>query len=208
MFKSLNKIIKILIFYDLALLFGWGLIAPILAIFITRQIKGGDVMVAGIAIGVYWLLKSILQVPVGRYLDKQPGERDDYLALVGGTFLASLVPIGFVFATLAWHLYVLQVFHAIGMALALPAWCGIFTRHIDKGKEAQSWALDSSALGIGEGIAGIIGGIVAKVFGFTPLFIGVSVFGLTSAFLCFLIKNELLPKDKEKDIRILITKPE
>jgi predicted MFS family arabinose efflux permease len=89
------------------------------------------------------------------------------------------------------------------MAAALPGWCGIFTRHIDKGKEAQSWALDSSALGIGAGVAGIIGGVVVKIVGFTPLFIGVGILGIISALLCFLIKKELLPKEKI----ILIPKP-
>jgi len=124
--------------------------------------------------------------------------------LIGGTLLASLAPLGFIFAFLPWHMYLWQVIHAIGAALALPAWCGIFTRHIDKGKEAQSWALDSSAIGIGAGVAGIIGGLVAKTFGFIPLFLGVCILGIISALLCLLIKKDLLPKEKV----ILIPKPE
>lgn len=204
MLKSINKVIKILVFYDLILLFGWGLIMPILAIFIVESIKGGDAKVAGIAVGTYWVLKSLIQLPLGRYLDKNHGEKDDYYFLIGGTLLASLVPFGFILATLPWHIYLLQAIHAIGMAAVIPSWGGIFTRHIDKGKEAQSWALDSSALGIGTGIAGIIGGIIAKTFGFIPLFIGVGVFGIISALLCILIKKELLPKAKV----ILIPKPE
>lgn len=203
MFKSINKVIKILIFYDLIFLFGWGLIAPILAIFIIKNIKGGNAQVAGIAIGIYWLLKSLLQIPISQYLDKNYGEKDDYYFLITGTFLASLVPLGFIFATLPWQIYLLQSFHALVMATVVPSWAGIFTRHIEKGKEAESWALDSSALGIGTGVAGIIGGIVAKTLGFTPLFIGVSLLGIISAFLCFLIKKELLPKEKV----ILIPKP-
>lgn len=204
MLKSINKVVRILVLSDLTLLFGWGLISPILAIFITEQIKGGDVRVAGIAVGIYWVLKSLLQIPVGSYLDKNHSEKDDYYFLIGGTFLASLTPLGFIFTSLSWHMYTLQGIHAIGAALSLPAWCGIFTRHIDKGKEAQSWALDSSAIGIGAGVAGIIGGVVAKAFGFIPLFVGVSILGIISTLLCLLIKKELLPKEKV----ILIPKPE
>jgi len=55
MLKSINKVIKVLVLSDLALLFGWGLITPILAIFITESIKGGDARVAGVAVGIYWL---------------------------------------------------------------------------------------------------------------------------------------------------------
>lgn len=203
--EPISKVIKFLVLSDLALLFGWGFISPILAIFITGHIQGGDVRVAGIAIGVYWLLKSLLQVPVSRYIDKNHGEKDDFYFLVVGTLLASLAPLGFIFASLPWHIYLVQALHAIGAGLALPAWCGIFTRHINKGKEAQSWALDSSALGIGAGVSGIVGGIIAKTFGFSPLFIGASVLGLIATFLCFLIKNNLIvPKKKT----ILIPKPE
>lgn len=203
--ESISKVIKFLVLSDLALLFGWGFISPILAIFITGHIQGGDVRVAGIAIGVYWLLKSLLQVPVSRYIDKNHGEKDDFYFLVVGTLLASLAPLGFIFASLPWHIYLVQALHAIGAGLALPAWCGIFTRHINKGKEAQSWALDSSALGIGAGVSGIVGGIIAKTFGFSPLFIGASVLGLIATLLCFLIKKNLIvPKKKT----ILIPKPE
>lgn len=196
MLKSINKVVKILVFSDLVLLFGWGLITPILAIFIVESIKGGDAKVAGIAIGIYWLAKSILQIPIANFLDKHIGEKDDYYFLIGGTLLASLVPLGFIFASLPWHMYGLQLIQALGMAAALPAWCAIFTRHIDKGREAQSWALDSSALGIGAGIAGIVGGTIAEAFGFTPLFIGVAIFGVIAAFLCILIRKELLPRKK------------
>lgn len=203
MLKSINRVVKILVFSDFVLLFGWGLISPILAIFIAEKIKGGDVRVAGIAIGIYWLFKSIIQIPIARILDKRKGEKDDFYFLISGTFLMSLVPVGYIFSFLPWHIYFLQITHALGAAMSLPAWCGIFTRHLDKGKEAQSWAWDSSAIGIGGGIAGILGGIIAKTFGFLPLFLGVSILGMISCLLIYSIKKDLIPKEKT----ILIPKP-
>lgn len=196
MLTSINKVVKILVFSDLVLLFGWGLITPILAIFIVESIKGGDAKVAGIAVGIYWLFKSIIQIPIGRYLDKREGEKDDYYFMISGIFLSSLVPLGYIFAKLPWHIYFLQIIHALGMAMNIPAWGGIFVRHVDKGKEALSWGLESSAIGIGAGIAGILGGTIAKFFGFTPLFIGVFSLGVISGLLLFLISKDLIVKDK------------
>jgi len=196
MLQSINKVIKVLILSDFVLMAGWGLIIPILAIFVVDKIQGGDAQVAGIAIGIYWILKSLIQIPIGRYLDRTTGEKDDYYFLIFGTGLASLVPIGFIFATLPWHMYALQGIHALGMALAIPSWGGVFIRHIDKGKEAMTWGIESSSLGIGIGIAGIVGGIVAKSFGFTPLFIGVSVLGIIATLLFLLIAKDLIPKEK------------
>jgi MFS family permease len=162
----------------------------------VENIKGGDAKVVGIAIGIYWLTKSIIQIPIARHLDKDHGEKDDYYALIVGILLAGLTPIGFIFATLPWHMYLLQVVHALGFALAVPSWSGIFTRHIDKGKEAFSWSLDSSALGIGTGAAGILGGVVANVFGFTPLFIGTSILSVVTVLLFLLIRKDLEPKER------------
>lgn len=196
MLRSINKVIKVLIVSDFFLMAAWGLIIPILAIFIVDKIQGGDVMVAGIAIGIYWVSKSLIQIPIGRFLDKTTGEKDDYYFLIFGTGLASLIPIGFIFVTQPWHMYILQGIHALGMAMAIPAWGGIFIRHIDKGKEAMTWGMESSSLGLGAGIAGIIGGIIAKTFGFTPLFIGVSCLGIIATFLFFLISQDLIPKEK------------
>lgn len=149
---------------------------------------------AGIAIGIYWLTRSVLQIPIANYLDKNHGEKDDYYALISGTLLTSLVPLGYIFASLVWHVYVLQIVYALGMAFVIPSWAGIFTRHIDKGREALSWSVDSSAFSIGTGISGIVGGVVAKNFGFIPLFIAISFMAASAAVLCLLIRNDIVPK--------------
>jgi len=194
MLKSINKVVKVMVFSDLVLSSGWGLIGPILAIYIVGNIQGGNVKVAGIAMGVYWLGKSILQMPIAHYLDENHGEKDDYYALVVGTFLASLTPIGFIFAALPWHIYILQGVHALGMAMAIPSWSAIFTRHIEKQKEAFCWSLDSSSIGLGAGVAAILGGAIAEIFGFVPLFVGVSVLGIIATSLFLLIRKQMLPK--------------
>ena len=188
---ALNKVVKILLYHDLVLYSGLGLVAPILAVFISGNIKGGNVEVAGIAIGIYWVLKSIVQVTVGVYLDRRKGEEDDYYFLVGGSLLAGLSSFAFVFATLPVHVYLIQIIYTFGMAVATPGWFGIFGRHINKERGAQSWSIDSSAVGIGDGIAGIIGGIVANRFGFSPLFIAMGILGIVSAILCIFIRNDL-----------------
>lgn len=196
MLKSINKVIKVLIVSDFFLMAAWGLVTPILAIFVVNQIQGGDASVAGIAIGTYWFLKALVQIPIGRFLDKTAGEKDDYYFVIFGMIVISLVPLGFIFATLPWHVYGLQAIHAIGMAMVIPAWGGIFMRHVDKGKEAMSWGMESSSLSFGTGIAGIVGGIIAKAYGFLPIFIGVSILGLIATFLLFLIAKDLIPKEK------------
>lgn len=188
---TFNKIIRVLIFSDFIIYSAWGLIAPIFAVFLLDSIKGADASVAGIAAGIYWLTKSLFQMPIGKFLDRNNGERDDYWFMVIGTFIASLIPLGYLSASEPVHIYTLQVLYALGMAMVIPPWGGIFTRHIDKGREAETWGFESSLLGIGVGIAGILGGFIAKTVGFAPLFIGVSSLGLIGGALLLLIKKDI-----------------
>lgn len=197
---TFNKIIKILIFSDFTIYSAWGLLSPIFAVFLLENIKGGDASVAGLAAGIYWVTKSVLQVPIGKLMDKIKGEKDDYYAVVAGTFLASFVPLGYLIASEPWHIYALQVFYAFAMAMVIPPWGGLFTRHIDKGREAETWGFESSLLGLGVGAAGIAGGFIAETLGFALIFIAVSAFGFLGAALLLLVRKDVAPPKAVKYI--------
>src|SRR3989344_106087 len=199
MLKIVNKITKVLIISDFFLNLCWGLLAPVFAIFILENIATQSVSeaakVAGFAALFYWITKSLLEIPIGHFLDKKHGEKDDFRLMVTGTFITALVPIGYLFSSLPWHIYFFQVVHAIGMAMTLPSWLAIFTRHIDKGREAFEWGMETTSIGAGAGIAGGVGGIMAGIFGFNILFIFVSIFTLLSAALLLLVRNNIFLRD-------------
>jgi MFS family permease len=81
------------------------------------------------------------------------------------------------------------------MAMSYPSWLAIFTRHIDKGKEAFEWSMEMTFLGAGAGIAGAMGGILASLFGFKIIFIFVGIFTLISTGFLFLIRHNISPRD-------------
>lgn len=199
MSKTINKVIKTLIISDFFLNSGWGLLGPIFAIFIIDNIAIGGpteaAKVAGFAALFYWIVKSFLQIPIGRYLDKNHGEKDDFWFMVFGTFLTGLVPFGFLISSQPWHIYGLQALQGAAMAMVVPAWAAIFTRHIDKGKEAFEWGVESTSLGFAAGITGAVGGIMVASFGFAIIFILVGGFTIFSASLLLLIHKEIAPRD-------------
>ena len=200
MLKSINKVIKVMIASDVALLTGFGLITPIFAIFIAQRITAGNTLeaaeIAGFTMGIYWGVKSIFQIPFGQYLDKVKGEKDDLWFVVTGDLLAALAVFGYIFSYLPWHIYLCQGVYSMGMAMNIPGWCAIFTRHIDKGKEAFEWSTRSTVIGIGAATSGTLGGVFAARFGFDILFIGVAIFVLASALLPFLIYKDIEPKTR------------
>ncbi len=188
---KVNRIIKYLIISDLVFWSSWGLISPIFAVFIIEKIEGGSIFIVGMATAVYWISRSFLRIPIGIFLDTCPGEKDDYLFLVIGLFIAALVPFGFVFASLPIHIYLLQAVYAIGMAMTSSGWAAIFTRHIDKGRESTEWGIDATSVGFGIGIFGAVGGWAVTHFGFNPVFIVVGIFGLVGASILLFLRKDI-----------------
>ena len=195
MFKSINKVVRILIASDFLLQAGWGLSGPIFAIFLTGQIRGGSIEMVGFMAGIYWIVKSIVQPFLASYLDRNHGEIDDFQFLIIGMYVANLVPLGYIFSTQPWHIFTLEIIRALAMACVIPTWAGIFTRHIDKGREAFSWSLESTGIGFAAGLAGVFGGITASVFGFKAVFVFVSLFGILSSSTLLLIRKKIFSKD-------------
>jgi MFS family permease len=193
----MNKVIKVLIYSDVSLITGLGFAAPIFAIFLTNNIEGGSIETAGFAAAIYWIFQAGLMIPFGKYLDKKHGEKDDLWFIVIGNFLAAAAVLGYIFSRLPWHIYLLQAIYGIGMGMNMPGYTAIFTRHIDKGKEAYDWSVRGALVGIGTGISGALGGIIAQNLGFEKLFIGSGFFILLSALLPIFISKQMRKKDEK-----------
>jgi len=198
MFKNVNKVMRSYIYWDFVINSAWGLLAPVFAIFLLEKVAAGNLVegakIAGFATLFYWIAKAIFQIPIGNYLDKNHGEIDDFWFYIIGTFITGLVPFGFLFSFLPWHIYVLQIIHAIGMSMIIPSSYAIFIRHIDKGREAYESGLDSTLLGIGAGITGALGGIMAGYIGFQLIFVLTGVFTMVSILFILAIRKDMLPR--------------
>lgn len=199
---SINRIVFFLIKADFWFFSALGLVAPVFAVFLTEQLKDGSIKVAGFAIAIYWIVKSIFEIPIAKFLDKRKGERDDLLFLVVGYFVVALIHFGYTQATLSWHIYILEFFYAIAMAIAMPGWSAIFTRHIDKGKEGFDWSMEHVAYSIGTGIAGALSGIIATKFGFNALFFIAGIIAMAGALTPLLVFKDV-NKTRDDGIRFL-----
>lgn len=201
MFKNINPVVRILVIADFFYNSAFASFAPVFAIFITGTIVGGSASVAGFATAVYWIVKSIFQLPVARFLDKTDGETDDFWAMWAGYFLTSFVPIAYIFASEPWHLYVIQGCFGFIMAWLVPAWYSIFTRHVDKWRISFEWSLESVfSVGMATAGAAALGGYLVDQFGFEVLFLGAGIVSLLASFMVLFLKPHLLGKKEQEKV--------
>lgn len=201
MFKEISKVVRVLVFTDFFYNSALGFFGPVFAIFIIGQIHGGSASVAGLAASVYWITKSIFQLPIARFLDRTDGEQDEFWALFFGYFFSGFVPLGYVFATEPWHIYILQGIFGFLMAWAVPAWYSIFTRHVDTWRISFEWSLDSVlAVGVATAVAAALGGYLADYLGFKVLFVLSSAVSVAASFSLLMLKPHLRPRQPQKRI--------
>ena len=201
MFKNINKVIRTLVVADFFYNSAFASFGPVFAIFITQQIAGGSAKVAGFSTAVYWIVKSICQLPIARFLDKTDGERDDFWAMFLGYFLSGLVPISYIYVSEPRQLYLVQAFYGLVMAWAVPAWYSIFTRHVDKWRISFEWSLESVfSVGVAAAGAAALGGYIADTFGFKVLFAVSGALSIFASLMLLTLKGQLRIKKPEEKV--------
>jgi len=191
---KMNAVIKILILSDFIIWSVSNLIGPIFAIFIIDFIPGATLEAVGISAALYLIFKSIFEIPVGIWLDKKRGEKDDLYTAVVGSVLISGIFFFYPHINSVWQLYMLQCLLGVAAAISYPGWYGIFTRHIDKKKEAFEWSVYDVALGSGMAGAAAIGAFMADFWGFDIVFYVSGFFTFIGALTLLVIKGQVYKK--------------
>ena len=191
---KINKLVQLFILSDLFLLTGWGFVEPIFAVFILAQIKGATLLTVGWAVAIYLIAKSIIQIPVAIFLDRLDGESDDFYALVFGLLLLGVSAFFLISVSQIWEFYAIQVLRAFGMACYAATWPVIFGKHLDSRRQSFEWSLDCAMIGIGAGIAGLLGSVIATSFGYHVLFGIVGVMSMISAVVMLFVPKIILPR--------------
>lgn len=170
----MNKIIKILIASDFLIWTGWGLLAPIFAVFITERIIGGTLAVVGIAEFIFLASKSIFQLIFGDYLDIESSDKRNLRWILSGSLIFSLSALLYLNCRYPWQLYGIEFLMGVSSAMAYPSWYGLFIKHLDPRKKSFSISFHSAVTEGGTAIAAAIGGFVADYLGF-PFLINIVV---------------------------------
>jgi len=186
----MNKTIILLIISDVFVLTGFGLIDPILSIFIKENLVGGTIFAAGLASMIFIITKSALQIPCSKLVDKHDRHFRIKILLIG-TFIVSTVPIIYIFSNHVNFIYAAQIVHGLGSGLAYPSWVGLWSRNSEINQKSFDWSVYSSLTGIGVGVAALVGANIAGLFGFVTTFIVVGAMSIVGCIilLCLEIKR-------------------
>jgi MFS family permease len=172
-----NRVIRYLVISDFVLNFAFGLLAPIFAVFVLKNIQNSSLKVVGLATTFYWITRTASTVPLSRFMDKTDGERDEFYFIIAGSFIMSSVPLFYLFASQPWHVYLIQLILGLANSMAVPAWRILFTDHIDRGRTGFEWSLEDIAIGTSVAVSAYLGSWIADKFGFGIVFVLLAILG-------------------------------
>ena len=181
--------IKILMISDILILTSFGLTDPIIAIFFKENLKGGTILMAGLASTVYFVVKCAIQLPFSRYVDSH-SDKARMRWLILGSILISATPFIYIFAEHVYVIFAAQVLHGIGSGLAYPTWLGLWSTHLDKKKESFEWSLYSTLTGLGTATTAAVGAALSQFIGFTFAFTMVGTISLTGSLMLLCLEKK------------------
>jgi DHA1 family quinolone resistance protein-like MFS transporter len=177
----MNKTLKLLIISDMFILGGFGLISPILAVFIKDNLVGGTLFTAGLASTIFLITHAILQMVFANVFN--PKDRRWMLLL--GTGLIVSVPFIYTFSTHILHIFLAQFIYGIGAGFAYPAWYSLFTSNVEKKSSGFQWSLNNSAISICTAITAAGGAWLAEKIGFQWVFLVTGAIAVTGLLILF-----------------------
>jgi sugar phosphate permease len=184
--SKINKTIRFLVASDFFLFFAVGLLGPIFAVFVLNNIEN-RIEVIGYAVSCYWITRVITVLLLSRIMDRIKGEFDEFVFMITGTLLISIIPLFYIVSSASWHIYALQCLNGLAHSMAIPAWRILFTNHIDRRVVGFEWSLEDIGVGIATAASAAIGAFVASRFGFNILFVATSVISLVSVIILLIL---------------------
>lgn len=165
----INPLIKAFIISETFIWSAWNFVIPIFAVFAATKVTGGGIELAASAYSTWLISRLILEVIVGRYLQRAK-LITKFIATITGLILMSLGYIGFAYTTQIIFVYIFFAILGIGFGISSPPKFSIFSTHLDRNKETSEWALYDASVFLFMALSATLGGFVAAKYGFSILF--------------------------------------
>ena len=181
----MHKNIKLLLVCSILLHGGVNLLAPIYALYIKKI--GGSLFLASATIGFYAILKGILYFLFKQFDETRFSRR---FMIAGGYFIYAVSYIFYINASSSMHVFGIQALLAFAEVIINPSWSAVIATSLTKGKERGIYSDFYGYRSIFEGIAAIVGGLLAMRLGFNALFGLMVFFAFMASLISLFLKDD------------------
>lgn len=154
-----------------------GLLTPVYALYVLSI--GGNAFDAGATNATFYITAGLLMLILA---GRQDRAKDRRKSLVAGFLIESIGSLLLLTVNTITGLYAVQVIHAIGVSLWVPALKAAYAKLEDSGHEASEWSWFEGGDHIITGAAALAGGSIIALLSFKITFATMAVCQLISAY--------------------------
>jgi predicted MFS family arabinose efflux permease len=181
----MHRNIKLLLGSSIFIHMGLNILAPVYALYVQRV--GGGILEASFSIGVYALLRGILYFGFAKLKEKPQHHKP---LLFVGYSLYAVAYVGYIFAFLPLHLFLIQGLLAFADTILNPCWSAVIATSLTSGKERGIYSQFYGIRSMFEALGAFIGGIAIVYWGFTQTFLLMAAFAMCAALLTLFLRIE------------------
>lgn len=140
--KKLFGLNRVVVLLSLADIFSWGpymVISALSGLYLATKLDMDAVQVIAIGTSIYYITRSVIQMPIGKITDKIKSDSDEILFLLIGAILMGLPFIVYPFISIPIHYYILQFVFGLGVSFNLTNWRKLFALNVDKNREGTQY---------------------------------------------------------------------
>jgi len=154
---------------DILIAGSYGLIMPILPLFMTDRISGADLQSVAVAAAIYLLAQAGFSWIFSSYLHHKHTAQRAHGGLVVGSLIVALVPAAYLIATDIVHIYLAQIGLGLGFGLIYPAWTWLANEQVQEPHAKSVKKIHDMFLSLTLAFFAVLGGFVAYRYGYTKL---------------------------------------
>jgi|SRR3989344_2461247 len=185
--SKLNGSLRILIATNAIFVFTMGLFLPFYAVFVQKI--GGNIAFAGLSWGLFQIVCGLLTFWMA---DMQIHIKEQELILVLSYFLRGIVFASYAFMSSWQQLLITQVLWGVAAALSAPVFDGTYAKHTSDELSVLQWGSWEGIAAIAAGLAALVGGVLIESFGFTSIFVSMSVISFLLGIYIWKLPREIL----------------
>jgi len=163
---KLKKLNKSILFLTLSDVFVWGIYSvtvPLEGIYLSLKFGEKSIEYVTLGLCIYFIIRAILPIPIGRFVDKTKKDLDEIFSLGFGSTLIGLSFIIFPFITSPIQYFFLTALAGTGTAFNLIGWRKLFAKNLDPGREGMEYASYETLMSLCTAVICLLGGTFSNV---------------------------------------------
>jgi MFS family permease len=195
---ALSRLIMVLYLISVLEVVARNLFGPFYAVYVERI--GGDPISSGTAVAINSAVVGLFIVIFGRVAARYKTEK---LQMVIGFGISALVYLSYIFIDHPWQLFILEAISGIAVALSLPAFSGLYSAALEKGKHSSDWGDYFGFMNLVSAVTLFSSGVVVQKLGFNTLFVMMFIFQLLGMLASIYLFKLKVPEQRSETVEVL-----